>query len=104
MTNKRVSEKYPGWNVSQEFSTQGREHIYLHTVSLDAPPMTTAHVYAAIPDIDIIYCPRLLLVKRSWLMPTETSGLGPLKKERIITKGVVKKTCSGVFELVHGGG
>lgn len=90
--------------MSQGLSTQGREHIYLHTVSLDAPPMATAHVYAAIPDIDIVYRPCLLLVKRSWLIPTETSGLGPVKKERIITKGVVKKTCSGVSEQAHGGG
>lgn len=104
MINKPVSEKSPGWNVSQELPTEGREQIYLHTVSLDAPPMATAHVYAAIPNIDVIYRPCLLLVKRSWLMPTETSGLGPLKKERITMKGVVKKTCSGVIEQVHGGG
>lgn len=37
-------------------------------------------------------------------MPTETSGLGPLKKKRIIMKDVVdKRTCSGMFEQVHGG-
>lgn len=65
--------------------------------------MATAHVYAAIPDIDIIYCPRLLLVKGSWLMPTKTSGLGPLKKMRILMKDAVeKKMCSSMFEQVHG--
>lgn len=37
-------------------------------------------------------------------MPTETSSLGPSKKERIIMKGGVKKMCSGVSEQVHGGG
>lgn len=63
--------------MCQEFSTEGRKQIYVHTVSLDAPSVATAHVYAAIPDTDIIYCPCLLLVKRSRLMPTETSGLGP---------------------------
>lgn len=83
---------------------QGRKNkAYLHTVSLDAPSMATAHIYTAVPDIDIIYRPCLLLVKRSWLMPTETSGLRPLKKKRIIMKAVVeKKMCPGVFEQVHG--
>lgn len=104
MTNPPVSEKSTCWNVSQELSTEGREQIHLHTVSSDAPPMATAHVYAAIPNIDVIDRPCLLLVKRSGLMPTETSGLGPLKRERIIMKGVVKKMCSGVTEQVHGGG
>lgn len=63
--------------------------MYLHTASLDAPPMAAAHIYAAIPDVDVIYCPCLLLVKRSWLMPTETSGLGPWKK-RITMKDAVE--------------
>lgn len=74
----------------------------LHTASLDAPSVATAHIYTAIPDIDVIYGPRLLLVKRGWLMPPETSGLGPLKNKRIIMKDVVeKKMCSGIFEQVH---
>lgn len=104
MIKNSVSEKSPGWNVSQELPMEGRgKKAYLHTVSLDAPSMAAAHIYAAIPDIDIIYCPCLLLVKRSWLMPSETSGLRPLKKKRIIMKDVVeKKTCPGVFEQVHG--
>lgn len=77
--------------------------MYLHTTSLDAPSMATAHIYTAVPDVDVIYRPRLLLVKRSWLMPTETSCLGPLEKKRIIMKDVVeKKMCSGIFEQVHG--
>jgi len=81
-----------------------KKKAYLHTVSLDAPSMATTHIYAAIPDIDIIYCPRLLLVKRSWLMPTETSGLGPLKRNKIIMKDVVdKRTCFDMFKQVHGG-
>lgn len=66
--------------------------------------MATAHIYAAIPNIDIIYCPRLLLVKGSWLMPTETSGLGPLKRNKIIMKDVVdKRMCPGMFKQVRGG-
>lgn len=103
MIQKPASEKSSCWNVSQELSAEGRKQIYLHTISLDAPSMTSAHVYAAIPDIDIIYCPCLLFVKRSWLMPTKTSGLGPVKKKRIIIKDVVKKKmCSGTFEQVSG--
>lgn len=78
---KSVSEKSPCWNSSQELLIKGGKRIYLHTVSLDAPSMAAAHVDAAIPDIDVIYCPCLLLVERSWLMPTETSGLRPLKKK-----------------------
>lgn len=90
---KPVTEKSPRWNVNQELSTEGRKKIDLQAVSLDASPMATTHVYAAIPDIDIIYCPRLLLVKGSWLMPAETSGLGPLKKMRILMKMLWKRKC-----------
>lgn len=80
-----------------------KRKTHLHTASLDAASMSTAHVNAAVPDIDVIYRPCLLLVKRSWLMPTETSGLGPLKKKRIIMKYVVEKgRCSGISEHVHG--
>lgn len=59
---------------------------HLHTVVLCALPMATAHVYAAIPNVDIINCPRLLLVKRSRLVPAETSCLRPWerKKNRIL--------------------
>lgn len=80
MINKPVSEKSAGWNVNQELSAEGRKQVYSHTVPLRALSMATAHVYTAISDIDVVYRPCLLLVKRSWLMPTETSGLGPCKK------------------------
>ena len=37
-------------------------------------------------------------------MPTETSGLGPLKRSKIIMKDVVdKRTCFDMFKQVHGG-
>lgn len=77
--------------------------MYLHTASLDAPSVATTHIYTAVPDVDIIYGPCLLLVERSWLMPTETSGLGPLKNKRIIMKDAVeKKMCSGICEQARG--
>lgn len=56
--------------------TQNKWH--LHTVVLCALPMATAHVYATIPNVDVINCPCLLLVKRSGLVPAETSCLRPL--------------------------
>lgn len=83
MIQKPVSEKSPTWNVHQELLTKKEKKIYLHTVSLAAPAVATAQVYAAVPDVDVIYRPGLLLVKRSGLMPTETSGLGPWERAEL---------------------
>lgn len=72
------------WNATALGRTGKRWH--LHTVVLCALPVATAHVYAAIPNVDVIDCPRLLLVKRSRLVPAETSRLRPWerKKNRIL--------------------
>lgn len=40
--------------------------------------MAAAHVYTAIPNVDVINCPSLLLIKGSRLVPAETSCLRPL--------------------------
>ena len=65
-------QRWAGWNK-----------WHLHAVVLCALPMAAAHVYAAIPNVDVIDCPRLLLIKRSRLVPAETSCLRPLgEKEK----------------------
>lgn len=54
--------------------------VHLHTVVLCALPMATAHVYTTISNVDIVNCPCLLLIKRSRLVPAESSRLRPLGK------------------------
>lgn len=74
------------WIRSFDRERGKKKKRYSHAIPLDTSPVATAHVHAAISDIDIIYRPRLLLVEGSRLMPTETSGLGPWEKKRIVMK------------------
>lgn len=68
-----------GWNVTALGRTGNKWH--LHAVVLCAPPVAAAHVYAAIPNVDVINCPCLLLIERSRLVPAEPSCLRPLREK-----------------------
>lgn len=67
------------WNAAVLYRT--KEKFHLHTVILGALSMAAAHVYTAIPNVDVINRPSLLLIKRSRLVPAETSCLRPLEEK-----------------------